>query len=56
MRSKSHTHHSAKKIFKNDGVLGKIVMDGAHEQNLGNFREACNDVTVMVQQLEYNTP
>ena len=56
MSSKKHVHHSAKKLFKNDGVPSKIVMDGAREQTLGKFKEAFNDTTVLVQQLEYNTP
>ena len=43
MSSKSHTHHSAKKLFKNDGVPSKIVMDGAREQVMGNFSKACQD-------------
>ena len=56
MSTKSNAHHSAKKLFKNDGVPSKIVMDGAREQVLGKFKDACNDATVLVQQLEYNTP
>ena len=54
MSSKSNAHHSAKKLFKNDGVPSKIVMDGAKEQVLGKFKDACNDATVTIQQLEYN--
>ena len=42
-------------MFKNDGVPSKIVMDGAREQIMGKFKEACQDATVQVQQLEYNT-
>ena len=53
MSSKKHAHHSAKKLF---GVPSKIVMDGAREQVLGSFKKACEDATVLVQQLEYNTP
>ena len=56
MSSKSQAHHSAKKLFKNDGVPSKIVMDGAREQTMGNFSKACQDATVLVQQLEFNTP
>ena len=54
--TKSHAHHSAKKLFKNDGVTSNIVMDGSREQIMGKFKEACQDATVQVQQLEYNTP
>ena len=49
MPSKSNTHHSAKKLFKNYGVPSKIIMDGAKEQILGKFRDACIDATVSVQ-------
>ena len=31
-------------------------MDGAREQIMGKFKEACQDATVQVQKLEYNTP
>ena len=31
-------------------------MDGAREQIMGKFKEACQDATVQVQQLKYNTP
>ena len=43
-------------MFKNDGVTSKIVMDGAREKIMDKFKEACQDATVQVQQLEYNTP
>ena len=56
MYTKIHAHHSAKKMFNNDGVPSKIVMDGDREQIMGKFKEACQDATVQVQQLEYNTP
>ena len=56
MSTKIHAHHSAKKLFKNDGVPSNIVMDGAKEQIMGKFKYSCQDATVQVQQLEYNTP
>ena len=31
-------------------------MDGAREQIMGKFEEACQDATFQVQQLKYNTP
>ena len=55
LSTKIHANHPAKKLFKNDGVPSKIVMDGAREQIMGKFKEACQDATVQVQQLEYNT-
>ena len=55
MSTKSYAHNSAKKLFKNDGVPSKIVMDSAREQIMGKFKEACQDETVQVQQLESNT-
>ena len=54
MSTKSRLHHSANKLFKNDGVTSKIVMDSAREQIVGKFKEAHQDATVQVQQLEYN--
>ena len=55
MSTKIHASHSAEKLFKNDGVPSKIVMDGAREKIMGKFKESCKDSTVQVQQLEYNT-
>ena len=54
MSIKSHAHHSANKLFKNDGVPSKIVMNVAREKIMGKFKEACQDTTVQVQHLEYN--
>ena len=31
-------------------------MDGAREQVMGKFKEACQDAMVQVQKLEYNNP
>ena len=56
MSTKRHAHHSAKKLFKNDGVSSNIAMKGAMEKIMGKFKEACQDSIVQVQQLEYNTP
>ena len=56
MSTKSHAHNSSKKMFKNDGVPSKKVMNGARDQVMGKFKEACQYATVQVQQLEYNTP
>ena len=56
MSTKSHAHHSAKKLFKNNCVTSKIVMDGAREKIMNKFKEACQDAKVQVQQLEYNSP
>ena len=56
MQSKSHAHHSAKKLFKNDGVPSNIVIDGARDQTLGKFKEHYNDTGVLVQKLVFNNP
>ena len=56
MSTKIHSRHSARKLFKNYGVPSNIVMDGAREKIMGKFKEAFQDATVQVQQLEYNTP
>ena len=32
------------------------MMDGTREQVMGKFKEACQDATVQIQQLEYNNP
>ena len=56
MSTKSHAHHSDKKLFNNDGVPSQIGMDGVREQIVVKFKEACQDVTFQVQQIEYNTP
>ena len=54
--TKSHAHNLAKKLFNNDGVPSKIVIDGAREQILVKSKEACQDATVQLQHIEYNTP
>ena len=54
MSTKSHAHHSSKKLFKNYDVPSKIVMDSDREKIMGKFKEACQYATVQVQQLEYN--
>ena len=54
MYTKIHAYNSGKNLFNNDGVPSKIVMDGAREKIMGEFKEACQDATVQVQQLEYN--
>ena len=54
--TKNNAHHSAKNLFKNNGMPLKIVMDGAGEKIMGKFKEACQDAMVQVQQLEYNNP
>ena len=56
MSTTIHAHHSAKNMFKNNVVPSKIVMDVAREPIMGKFKEACQDTTVQVQHLEYNTP
>ena len=48
--------YSGKNLFKNYGVPSKIVMDGDRERIMSKFKEACQDATVQVHQLEYNTP
>ena len=56
MSTKSNAHHSAKKLFKNDGVTSNIVIDGSREKVVGKLKEACQDTTFQTQQLEYNNP
>ena len=56
MSTKSNANNSAKKLFKNDSVTSKIVMEGAREQVMGKFKEDCQDATIQVQQIKYNTP
>ena len=56
MSTKIHSHHSSKKMFNNYGVPSKIVMDGARDKIMRKFKESCQNATVQVHQLEYNTP
>ena len=55
MSTKINAHNSANKQFKNDGVPSKIVMNGAREQVMGKFKEACQYTTVQAHQIKYNT-
>ena len=50
MSNKIHAHNSAKKLFKNDDVPSKIVVEGAREKIMGKFKEVCQDATVQVHQ------
>ena len=56
MSNKINSHNSAKRLFNNDGVPPKIVMGGTREQVMGKSKDFCQDATVQVQRIEYNTP
>ena len=42
LSTKRNAHPSYKKLFKNNIVPTKIVMDGAREQAMGKFRRLVN--------------
>ena len=50
MSTKNHAHHSANRIFNNNGVTSKKVVDSAREQIMGKFKEACQDAMIQVHQ------
>ena len=46
MYTKSNALHLGKKLFKNDGVPSRIVIEGAREQVIGKYEEAYQDAMV----------
>ena len=56
MRKKSEAHFALSQLFATDGVPNRIVMDGAREQIMGEFRKKCRQSDCHVVQTEPHTP
>jgi hypothetical protein len=45
-------HEVVSTLFAQDGVPNAMVMDGAREQTLGNFRKKCREASCHIKQME----
>jgi hypothetical protein len=57
IKAKSEAHHEAVSTrFTRDGAPDVMVMDGAGEQTLGNFRKKCREASCNTKQTEPHSP
>ena len=56
MRNKSDAHEGLSLMAKQDGVPTRIIMDGAREQTMGEFRRKAKEMDVHVRQTEPYSP
>ena len=56
MKKRQQVHETVDLLFKRDGVPNAMIMDGAKEQILGQFRKECRSAGVHVRQTEPYTP
>jgi len=56
MKSKSEAHEALSLLFARDGVPAMMIMDGAREQAMGDFRRKCREVGTHVRLTEPHTP
>ena len=56
MAKKSLAHEGLSLLFQREGVPNVMVMDGAREQTMGEFRKKCREVGTRVRQTEPHTP
>ena len=56
MKSKAEAHHALSTLFARDGVPISIVMDGAREQTMGEFRRKAKEAGCRVKETEPHTP
>jgi hypothetical protein len=56
IKAKSDAHSALSSLFARDGVPNVMVMDGAKEQILGDFRRKCREAGCHVRQTEPHSP
>ena len=56
MKKKSEAHETLSQLFARDGVPNSMIMDGAKEQVMGDFRRKCREASCHVKQTEPHTP
>ena len=56
MAKKSQAREGLPLLFQREGVPNVMVMDGAREQTMGEFRKKCREVGTRVRQTEPHTP
>ena len=56
LKTKSEAHEAVSILFARDGVPNNMVMDGAREQTLGDFRRKCREASCHIKQIEPHSP
>jgi hypothetical protein len=56
IKLQSQAHKTFSLLCARDGVLSALMMDGAHEQTMGEFWHKCHQVGIHVQEAEPYTP
>ncbi len=56
LKAKSEAHQAVSILFARDGVPNVMVMDGAREQTLGDFRRKCREAGCHIKQTEPYSP
>ena len=56
MKTKSEAHEALSLLHARDGVPNVMIMDGAREQVMGEFRRKCRQVSTHVRTTEPHTP
>jgi hypothetical protein len=52
LKAESEVHKAVSTLFAQDGVPNIMVVDGAREQNLGDFRKKCREASCHMKQME----
>jgi hypothetical protein len=56
LKAKSEAHEAVSTLFARDGVPNVMVMDGAREQTMGDFRKKCREASCHIKQTESYSP
>ena len=56
MQKKSLAHEGLSLLFQREGVPNTMIMDGAKEQIMGDFRRKCREAGARIKQTEPYTP
>ena len=56
LKAKSEAHEAVSILFARDGVPNVMVMDGAREQTLGDFKKKCREASCHIKQTEPYSP
>ena len=56
LRSKGDAHQGLSTMFAEDGVPAEMVMNGAKDQLMGEFRKKCREASCYVKQTEPHSP
>ena len=56
MKTRAEAHHALGTLFAEEGVPNQMVMDGANEQIMGEFRRKCREADCHIRQIEPHSP